>query len=182
MRKLLLAGSLVLVASLTAPAVPPAPSPGPGAIAEMLKGLFQAIDAGDRAAAKACLVDKDVKFPVLVYDLDVRNRPVTVEGLDGAHKYLDEIFDTLQKESLKAKSRITKIHADCHSPKLGYATLEFTQQFTGGGQTETHAYRATVLVSWGKDQSKGPKIFHWHGSLDRQPVAVKAEEAEGKKK
>lgn len=62
-------------------------------------------------------------------------------------------------------SRITKIHADCHSPELGYATLEFTQAFTAGDKTETTAYRATVLVRWGKEKSKGPKILHWHSSV-----------------
>ena len=172
MRRLVLPGVLALCASLTAFAFTPPASPGPGAIKTMLEGMFKAIDAGDRAAAQACLVDKDSAFPVLIYDSDLDDQPVAIEGLEGARHYLDSIFDALKKDDIKVASRITKINADCNSPDLGYATLEFTQAFTQGGKTETHDYRATALVTWGKDQSKGPKIFHWHASLAKPAAAT----------
>src|SRR5262245_16882839 len=164
MRRLVALGSLVLFTAFTATALTPRPLPGPGAIKDMLEGMFRAIDAGDRPAAKACLAD-DCPYPVQLRGLDPNKQPVAIEGVDAARKYLDSLFDALAKDHMKVASKITKIHAECYSPDLGYATLEFTQTFTAGDKTGTSSYRATVLVHWGKDQSKGPKIFHWHSSM-----------------
>jgi len=176
MRRLVLPCSLVLLASLGtlafAPVAPVAPPAGPGAITTMLENMFKAIDTGDAATAKACLVYKDCPFPVLVYDQDLDDAPVAIEGLQGAQQYLDKIFAAMKKDGIKCASKITKIHPDCHSPELGYATLEFTQTFTQDGKTESHDYRATALVSWGKDESKGPKIFHWHASPAKNETAA----------
>ena len=164
MRRLIGIGSLVLLTAFTATALTPRPLAGPGAIKDMLEGMFRAIDAGDRPAAKACLAE-DCPYPVQIYDMDPNNQPVAIEGVDAARKYLDSLFDALAKDHIKVASKITKIHPDCNSPDLGYATLELTQTFTTGDTTATSSYRATVLVHWGKDQSKGPKIFHWHSSM-----------------
>jgi hypothetical protein len=178
----MLSVSLLLIGALAAPAPkPPTPVTGPGAIKTMLEGLFQAIDAGDREKAKACLVGADCAFPVQVFDVDIHDRPVAIDGLDGAQKYLDAIFDALKKDGITVASKITKIHADCHSPELGYATLQFSQAFTQNGATESHDYRATVLVTWGKDQEKGPKIFHWHSSEARSAPAAAVPAAAPKK-
>ena len=161
--------------------VPFRPAPGPGAIEDMLKSFFKAFDTGDRDTARACLVDRDASFPVLIYDLDLQNKPVAIEGLDASRKYLDAIFDAVKQGNVKVASKITKIHADCHSPELGYATLEYSQTFTADGKSETSEYRATVLVSWGKDQNKGPHIFHWHASLAKEPVKEPAKPVSEKK-
>jgi hypothetical protein len=161
MHRLVGFGSLVLFTAFATTALTPRPPAGPGAIKDMLEGMFRAIDAGDRPAAKACLAD-DCPYPVQIYDMDPANQPVAIEGVDAARKYLDSLFDALAKDHMQVASKITKIHPDCNSPDLGYATLEFTQTFTAGDKTGTSSYRATALVHWGKDQSKGPKIFHWH--------------------
>jgi hypothetical protein len=171
MRILTVACSLALFASFAAFTFTPAPPAGPGAIKTMLEGFFLALDGGDRVAAHACLAGADCTFPMLVYDLGLDDQPVTTEGREATGKFLDAIFDALKNEGIRLESRITKIHADCHSPELGYATLEFSQSFSGGGEVERRDYRATVLVTWGKDQSKGPKIFHWHGSMAPKPAA-----------
>jgi len=175
MRRLVIPAAF-LFASLASFALPPENTAGPGAIKTLLEGMLAAIDAGDRAAAQACLVGQDCAFLVQVYDVGLGDDPVAVDGLDAARKYLDSVFDALKKDRVKVASKITKIHADCHSPELGYATLEFTQAFTERGKTETFEYRATALVCWGKDQAKGPKLFHWHGSLAK-PDAVEARAA-----
>ena len=179
MRRLVGLGSLVLLAALTTTALTPRPLAGPAAIKDMLEGMFRAIDAGDRPAAKACLAD-DCPYPVQIFDMDPNNQPVAIEGVDAARKYLDSLFDALAKDHIKVASKITKIHPDCNSPDLGYATLEFTQTFKAGDTTATSSYRATVLVHWGKDQSKGPKIFHWHSSL--APAPETKGDAKGDKK
>lgn len=160
---------VALLSLLTAFAFVPAPERGPGAIEEMLKGFFKALDAGDRAGAQACINPKDSHFPVLVYDLDHENKPVTHEGAEASTKYLDSIFDSLQKSQARVVSKIGKIHADCHSPELGYATLEFSQAVTIGTKTETSSYRATALVTYEKQDRKW-RIFHWHASLAQTPI------------
>ena len=164
MRKLTVFSALALLASLTAFTFVPSPAPGPGAIEDMLVTFFKAFDAGDRATAHACTVPKDGHFPVLIYDMDLENKPVTVEGSEATKQYLEGLFDGVAKAKAKVVSKITRIHADCHSAQLGYATLEFTQAVTSGEKTEATGYRATALVSYDtKDQRW--RIFHFHASL-----------------
>ncbi len=141
---------------------PVAPT-GPGAIADMLRGMFKAIDAGDRAGAKACLATAECKFPTLVWDLDLENKPVAIVGVEAAGKYIDSLFDATAKMKATLASKITSLHADCHSPELGFATLEFSQTVTVDNKPETSNYRVTALVS--ADQDNKWHIFHWHASL-----------------
>jgi len=169
MKKLTAVVVVALLSLLTAFAFLPAPDRGPGAIEDMLKVFFKALDSGDRAGAQACINPKDGHFPVLVYDLDLENKPVTLEGAEANAKYLDSTFDSLQKSKAKVVSTLAKIHADCHSPELGYATLEFSQAVTIGAKTESSSYRATALVSYDKQDHKW-RIFHWHASLAQSPV------------
>lgn len=164
MRKLPIVAFVAALATLMAFTFAPNPAAGPGAIEAMLTGFFKALDEGDRKAAHACTNPKDGHFPVLVYDLDLENKPVTIDGAEATTKYLDGLFDGLAKAKAKVVSKITTIHADCHSPELGYATLEFTQAVTIGEKTETTKYRATALVSYDKPDQRW-RIFHFHASI-----------------
>ncbi len=179
MRKLTITSVGIVAALVALSFAPPRPAAGPGAIVEMLENLFKAIDAGDRAAARACLVGTDSRFPVQIYDLDLQHKPETIEGLEPARAYLDALFAGIKRDGVKVESKITKIHADCHSPELGYATLEFTQTFTVNGKSETSEYRATALVSY--DEKTKWHLFHWHSSLAKEPAMIVKIEAADKK-
>lgn len=164
MKKLLLAcgsaASLLLLASF---AFAPRPTSGPGAIEDMLRGMFQAMDRGDHAAAKRCLATGDTPFPVLVWDLDLENKPVAVQGAAAAAKYLDDLLDGAAKAKAKIATNLVAVHADCHSPELGYATIEFDQTVVVDGKSDSSHFRATVLVSM--DKGGQWHVFHWHASL-----------------
>jgi hypothetical protein len=142
----------------------------------MLRGLFKAVDSGDRAGAKACLA-QDTPFPVLIWDLDLEAKPVEAKGADGAAKYLDGLLDSIAKTKATVASKITSIHADCHSPELGYATLEYTQTTTVDGKAETSRCRATALCT--SDKSHKWRVFHWHASPVPAAVAP-ADASKGK--
>ena len=171
MNKLLLACGSAAFLCLFAFTVPPKALAGPGAIEDMLSGLLQAIDRGDHAAVKQCFATGDTRFPVLVWGLDLENKPVTAAGAEAAARCCDGLLDAVAKANGTIASKVTDIHADCHSAELGYATMDLEQTRTVGGKSETSHVRATVLVSM--DKQNQWQVFHWHASLvpAAQPAA-----------
>lgn len=167
--------SVALLAALAfAPAPTPAAGAGPAAIEEMLRSFFKAIETGNRDAALACLADKDSPFPIVTYAIDREGKPVTIEGLEAMTKYVDTFVDAAKKEGGKYESKIAKIHADCHSPELGYATIEYARTMTSQGKSTTRELRATALVY--SDKNSQWHIFHWHGSAAKAEMAGKKAE------
>ncbi|HEX5054700.1 MAG TPA: nuclear transport factor 2 family protein [Planctomycetota bacterium] len=162
MKKLVTLGLVAALVPLAAFAFAPKAPPGPAAIEEMLRGLFKAVDSGDREAVKAAIA-KDAKEPVLCWDNDLEGKPVAIKGVEATHKYLDGLMDAITKSSAKMTSKIGDLHAACDSPALGYATFSLTQSMMSAeGKSESATYWVTALVT--ADKNDKWHIFHWHSS------------------
>ena len=154
----------VLSAALAAPAlVAPRPiPPGPGAILDMLKGMLAAADKGDAKGVLDCL-EQDGTLPIQLYTETSDGRPVTARGRTEVASYVGRVLGEMEHRGAKVVTTITQSAADCHSPELGFATLEFTRTITVKDQPEKQSsHRATVLVRYGKDRAW--HWFHWHDS------------------
>lgn len=162
MKKLTILGVCVSLLPLAAFAFAPTAPPGPKAIEDMLRGMFQAIDSGDHAGCKACIATADCPFPVLTWDLDLEGKPVAIQGAEATCRYIDGLFDSIAKSNAKVASKITAMHAECAAPELGYATIEVSQSMTVDGKSEVSNFRATALCNTDK-QGKW-RVFHWHAS------------------
>lgn len=172
MKKLVGFGVAAALVPLAAFAFAPKAPPGPGAIEDMLRGMFKAMDNGDRDAVKAC-VAMDGNEPVLCWDNDLEGKPVAIKGGEATRKYIDGLMDGIAKSKVKLTSKITDMHAACDTPTLGYATLTFTQTATADGKSDTSTYWVTALVT--ADKNDKWHIFHWHSSTaaSEAPTAPK---------
>lgn len=135
------------------PGPAPASVPGPGAIAEMIKQYMKALDAGDAQAATAYVVAKGCRMPLLLYGLHGEK----AEGHDGLLAAIPKIG--------KGTTKLSAMHADCHSPELGYATFEYERELAD--KTLERA-RVTVLAQWEKERQW--RFFHWHASPAASPL------------
>jgi len=154
-----LATLLAATASFAAPAPTP---PGPGAILDMLKGMFAAADQCDAKGVLDCL-DQEGTFPIQLYTETSDGRPVLAKGRTEVASWVGQVMGEVQHRGNKVVTTITQSQADCHSPELGFATLEFERVITGKDHAQKKtAHRATVLVRYGKDQKW--HWFHWHDS------------------
>jgi hypothetical protein len=144
--------------------LPPPISVAPAPIEDSVRGLLKALDAGDRAAVHSYGPSKDTRFSVVVFDYDWNNAPMTVEGIDDAHKFFDTLLDIKEKEHLKVVSKLSDLHTGCSGPELGFATFVLTQTFPVGGETQTSKYALTALLSYDRSAQKW-RLFHWHATL-----------------
>ena len=129
-----------------------------------VRNLFKCVDAGDRAAALAYGPSTTTRFPVMAFDYDLDNKPVSYEGADAVNKYISSLFDTMAERKMKVVSVISNLRSGSTSPELGFATFELTQTMTVAGQSETVKFRVTTLMS--QDAKSGKwRIFIWQATL-----------------
>ena len=154
-----------------ASASPTAPSPalGPGAVLEMHKQLFAAIDKGDADKAASFVADATggQEQPVTAFLIDENGKPVQAEGKAG----MKDLVTKLAKASLDGgpewTTTIVKSQADCAYAEVSYALLEFERNRAVKGGLKR--YRSTSLVryvygAW--------KLWHWHVSPADEATAT----------
>ncbi len=129
-----------------------------------VRNMFKALDAGDRVAFRAYAPTRDMKFPVQFFDYDIENKPVVIEGVDAADKYLESLFDEMAKRKTKITSLVSNVRTGSRSPELGFAVYDLTQTMSAGGQAETVHFRVTALLSQDKKTGKW-RTFHGHATL-----------------
>lgn len=171
MNKIALFGLTAAFVPLAAFAFAPTAPAGPGAIEDMMRGMFKAFDEGDHAAVKACIATSDARFPVLVWDNDLEGKPIAVSGSAEVGKYLDGLLDGIAKMKAKTSTKVSDLHADCDAPGIGYATCQLTQSVTVDGKTEAANYWVTALVT--ADKENKWHIFHWHSSAATPAATTK---------
>lgn len=154
---LALAVAPVLALSFLAKASP-APALGPGAVLEMQKQFFAAIDRGDADAARAFV--------------DVGNSDLVFFGLDGGTPVVADgsakVGDMIGKLARDAKSgggtwttTIASWKASCGSADASYAVLELDRAHVVDGKSSVQHLRSTALVHYADGKWK---LFHWHVS------------------
>ena len=138
------------------------PGTGPAALEEMVRGLVKALNAGDKEGLRACVASEDKPYPVLLFDMDAQARPVRAAGAKAALAHADGWLALIKEHGIQFA--IKRLHVDCASPDLGYATLELDETIKQGAETIHSSYRATLLASATRPGGKW-QVFHWHGSL-----------------
>lgn len=146
------------------------PRPGPGAVLEMHKQLFAAIDAGDEARAVTFLDPaKEGGWPdgeggglgrptLMLTAAD--GMPASANGAEEARALLAKIARASRDGGPEWSTKIVTSRSDCHSSELSYATFEFER--TRGVKGGTQRWRSTSLVR--HTEGGGWKLFHWHVS------------------
>lgn len=184
----LAATGIVWLASAALRPAPVAPLPfGPGAVVELHRELFAALDAGDEAKAVALLdttteggwaegADGGLARPTLQL-LDERGLPVSAQGPDAARTLLAATARASKDGGPAWSTKIVKLRADCPSGDISYAVLEFER--TRGEKGATQRYRSTALVRWTDGRMK---LFHWHVSPADEATAKLASASEAKKR
>lgn len=135
-----------------------------------VRSMFKSLDAGDRAATLAYGPSVTTKFPVVAFDYDLDNNPVTYKGAEAVNKYMGSLFDTMAERKMKVVSVVSDLRSGSSSPELGFANFELAQTMTEGGKSETVKFRVTALVS--QDAKTGKwRIFLWQATII--PAAAK---------
>ncbi|MFN0008526.1 MAG: nuclear transport factor 2 family protein [Planctomycetota bacterium] len=157
--------ALLTLPALLALALTPAPptAAGPGAILEMQKALFAAIDRGDGAAAGA-FVAPDRKGPggmTSLFLVDRSGAAISASDVATAREALARLAAESKSAGGTFETRITSENADCPGSELSFAVLEFERRHTVGGKVETRRYRGTLLA---RHDGSEWKVCHWHVS------------------
>lgn len=167
----LLAATLLLLTPLT-------PTLGPGAVLDLHRQLFTALDTGDAAKALTYLdttstdgyaegQDGGLASPSLQL-LDATNHPVSAYGPDACRALLTTLARPAN-DPTPWRTKIVSSRSDCPSGDLSYAVLEFERMRGDSGPVTR--YRSTALTRWTRDG--GMKLFHWHVSLAPVPETKK---------
>lgn len=170
--------SLLAVSAAAALAVtllaarPAAPAFGPGAVLEMHRALFKAIDSGDAEKA-AALVDssgENSKSPAFaspsVYLVDANGLPVSARNLEETRALLAQLARASRDGGPEWSTTIQRSQADCGSPDLSCVVLELER--SRGVKGGVRHYRSTSLVRW---TDAGFRLVHWHVSPADEPTA-----------
>lgn len=158
---------------LAVPRAAPPSALGPGAVIEMHKQLFAALDRGDADAARE-FVEGDRKATPrtsTMFLVDASGAPVKATDADESRDLLARLAGQAKSAGGTWATTLTSEAADCYSPELSYAVLELERSHTVGGKTEVRRYRSTSLVRYA---DKGWKIFHWHVSPADEPARAPA--------
>ncbi len=166
---------LALVTALAAiPMIVPGPestpSAGPGALIEMHERIFKALDTVDPEALYADLLpDRD--FLLFVPG---PQGPERHQGRDAAWEWFKQRLEETKAAGGKWSTQMTWKNADCHSPELGYAVIEFTRSHEKDGAVTRTSWRSTAL---GRYVDGKFRLLHWHVSPAAEatvpPPAVK---------
>lgn len=171
MNRTLTAAALTLLVgtgAALAAAMRPAPPIGPGAVIEMQRELFAAIDAGDTERALAFL-HEDMhmqrswgKRPCTLF------LPESGEGTTTArdHAQSRAALRRFVEEGKGWKTEVTEATADCSSEDVSWAVLELTRRREVEGREVERRLRATALVTY----DDGWKLTHWHVSPADAPA------------
>lgn len=158
---------LALAAGLSAlVSLGPAPAArGPGAILAMHRKLFAALDKGDAEAA-ASFLKKSGFFRTELFLCDERGRQVKARGIEPSRSLVAEWAERRRVEGGTWATKILESNPDCHSPELGYMTMEFEVLHDKDGRRTRKRFRSTSLVTYADGAWS---LFHWHVSpvLDR---------------
>jgi hypothetical protein len=157
---------------VSAPRANPSAPLGGGSVLEMHRQLFAAIDRGEIEAVKAFVSDSRGSSGGSVFLVDFSGAPVQAWGTEGVRELLARTVAHRSKRGGEWKTTITKEVADCHSPELSYAVLEFERARVVDGKSETKRFRSTSLVC--NDGGKW-KLFHWHVSPMSEPGTAVAQ-------
>ena len=158
-----LASAILAGSWLAVPRGAPPSALGPGAVIEMHKQLFAALDRGDADAARE-FVEGDRKATPrtsTMFLIDGSGAPVKASDADESRDLLARLAAESKKAGGIWTTTLTSEAADCYSPELSYAVLELERSHAIGDKTEVRRYRSTSLVRYA---DKGWKIFHWHVS------------------
>jgi hypothetical protein len=143
------------------PSATPSPLVGPGAVLEMHRQLFAAMDRGDVEAAKAFVdgENKDSEREVSLFIPDASGIPTEAWGSNASRELLSRLVADRSKLGGQWTTTITKTSADCPSSSLSFAVLDIERTRAVDGRTEAEKYRSTSLVHFSDGHWK---LFHWH--------------------
>jgi SnoaL-like protein len=155
---------LALISTWTGARATSSPAPGPGAVIEMHKQLFAALDSGDEVAAKAFLTPGlDTPFFLLspAASNAAAEEPQRLENAEAAAGAFAALAQASRRAGGVFQTRITSAKADCESPQLSYAVLEIERTHTVQDAVEVRRYRSTSLVQYVDHRWR---LAHWHVS------------------
>lgn len=164
----LLAGVAVLTTS--AGPAGPAPLPGPGGVLDLHEELFRAMDEGDVDAIRGILADskrgatwKDGRWgdprSFLAYGNLSSGEAFTADSKKQGLRLLADMGDAPEGPGGPWKTTITRCWADCPSPDISFAALQFERTRGVGDEILTERYRSTSLVS---HTERGWELWHIH--------------------
>jgi hypothetical protein len=134
---------------------PVGPAPiGPGAVVDMHKALFAALDRGDAMGAAGLVSDGDSAVSLVVLGADGSHR--RAQGAEEMKKLLGVMAEERKKMG-KYETKILESKADCDSDKLSWGTFELQTVRGAGDKTTSTRYAMTSIVRWTKD---GMRLVH----------------------
>jgi hypothetical protein len=166
-RFLCAAPALVVLAAFAAPrsASELATPAGPGGVIHMVKKHFAALDRGDvEAALDLVAAPGETHFPITWYDVGTDCQPLNLSGREAVAKALAEQCAQNKAGGWTTTKIADDVHADCHSPQLGYATLTLERKAEG---QPSQRLRMTALGCYVSEKNAW-RWFHLHVS----PVAM----------
>lgn len=149
----------------------PSPTLGPGAILEMHKQLFAAIDKGDAEKAASFVADSGgtAEHPVTAFLIDENGKPTQAEGKTAVKELVTKLAKSSVDGGPEWTTTIVKTEADCPSGEMSWAVIEFDRN--RGVKGGLKRYRSTSLVRY--VEGAGWKIWHWHVSpADEEPARL----------
>ena len=104
-----------------------------------------------------------------VFDFDPENKPLDAYSGAEWNRVVDQYADMVKRGgALRTELKRIDVHA---SESFGYATVEFDQFFSMGGQTMgPFKFRGTMIV---RREGEDWVWTHWHGSMRELPPAEK---------
>lgn len=168
----LLAASAAALAVTLLAARPAAPAFGPGAVLEMHRALFKAIDSGDAEKAAALVDsggenDKSAAFASpSVYLVDATGLPVAAHNLEETRALLAQLARASRDGGPEWSTTIQRSQADCNASDLSCVVLEIER--SRGVKGGVRRYRSTSAVRWTEG---GFRLVHWHVSPADEPTA-----------
>jgi hypothetical protein len=135
---------------------PVGPAPvGGGAVIEMHKRLFAALDRGDVMGAAGVVSDGDAAVSLVVLGADGAYR--RAQGSEEMKKLLGVMAEERKKLGGKFETKILVTQAECPSEQLSWGAFELETQRAVGEKTTSTRYTMTSIARSTKD---GMRLVH----------------------